>query len=1014
MSLSTLFFNSYVFSKNITFARVIDSTGDDQGLSVTCDSSGNVYFSGYYTGTPSIITQFGGTVDILPASTSTSAFVCKFNSSGVYQYSRIVDSAGADQGNCVACDSAGNMYLSGFYTGTPTIKDQGGNLLNSAVAPTSNVLPASTSAAVFVSKFDSSGTYQYSRIVDSAGYDAGQGVACDSSDNMYIAGRYAGTPTIKSQGGFSLGTLPASSVDAAFLCKFNSTGTYQYSRIVDGTGTELGYSVACDSSGNVYLGGYYVTAVPTVKDQTGAALTAAVAPLVSTLPAPSSECAFVSKFNSSGTYQYSRVIDGTGAERIFNITCDSSGNLYVAGYYGAGAATVKDQGGNSLTAAVAPLVSTLPAGTGNIAFVSKFNSSGTYQYSRIVESTGNELAWGVGCDPSGNMYFVGQYTGTTTVKDQGNATLATLPSVLGYTGFLVKFDSTGTYQTVRIVDASSDDRGYGVASDSSGNVYFSGYYNGTTPNIRNQAGTSLGTLPASAASTAAFLVKFDSTLNYQPTAQAYPTFTRIIDSAGNDAGEGVVCDSSGNMYIAGYYTGTPTIKDQSGTGIATLPAPASTAAFISKFNSSGTYQYSSVLDAATVDQALGVARDSSDNIYFSGYYRGTPTVYFVNSSNVSTVVATLPASAGGLDTAFVSKCNSSGTYQYSRIIESTGGDQGLSVACDPSDNMYVSGSYSGTPTIYSINSSNVSTAVATLRAAASTSAFVSKFNSSGTYQYSITVDTAGTDYGYGVACDSSGNMYLAGYYSGTPTIYSINSSNVSTAIATLPVSSGAAAFVSKFNSSGTYQYSQVVDATTNADSGLGVACDSSGNVYLAGYYNGSTVNIYFVNSSNVSSTSGTLPASTSTAAFVSKFNSSGTYQYSRIIDTAGADSGNGVACDSSGNMYLTGSYNGTPTIKDQAGTSLGTLPASSGAAAFLSKFNSSGTYQYSRIIDATTNSDVGNGVTCDSVGNVYLTGYYNGTTPPIKNEVGSTLGTLPTSATQAAFVCKFNSDGAYV
>ena len=67
--------------------------------------------------------------------------------------------------------------------------------------------------------------------------------------------------------------------------------------------------------------------------------------------------------------------------------------------------------------------------------------------------------------------------------------------------------------------------------------------------------------------------------------------------------------------------------------------------------------------------------------------------------------------------------------------------------------------------------------------------------------------------------------------------------------------------------------------------------------------------------------------------------------FTRIVDGAGNEIGYGVACDSSGNMYLAGSYQSTPTIKDQAGTSLGTLPASSGSnVAFVCKFDSSGNY----------------------------------------------------------------------
>jgi hypothetical protein len=500
---------------------------------------------------------------------------------------------------------------------------------------------------------------------------------------------------------------------------------------------------------------------------------------------------------------------------------------------------------------------------------------------------------------------------------------------------------------------------------------------------------------------------------------ATPQFARIIDGTGADEGRGVVTDSDGNVYIAGSYSSTPTIKDQSGTSIGTLPASAGeTVAFVSKFDSSGMYQYSRIVDGTGVDIGFSVTCDSSGNMYLAGSYIGTPTISAVNSSNVSTNIATLPASSGGR-AAFASKFDSSGTYQYSRIVDGTGVDiVRNSVTCDSSGNMYLAGYYNGTPTIKAVNSSNVSTNIATLPASGGERvAFVSKLDSSGTYQYSRIVD-ASNDLGYSVSCDSSGNMYLAGTYAGTPTIRAVNSSNVSTNIATLPASSGgtSAAFASKFDSSGMYQYSRIVDGT-GVDIGFSVTCDSSGNMYLAGYYNG-TPTIRAVNSSNVSTNIATLPASAGgIVAFVCKFDSSGTYQYSRIVDSTSNDEGAGVTCDSSGNMYLAGYYNGTPTIKavnsSNVSTNIATLPASGGGnVAFVSKFDSSGTYQYSRIVDS-TGADIGYSVTCDSTGNMYLVGTYAGT-PTIKDQSGTSLGTLPTSAgSSVAFLVKFDPDGNY-
>jgi hypothetical protein len=546
------------------------------------------------------------------------------------------------------------------------------------------------------------------------------------------------------------------------------------------------------------------------------------------------------------------------------------------------------------------------------------------------------------------LYLAGAYAGTPTIKAVNSSSVstdvATLPGGSG-SSFIIKFDQDGAYSpTVNvlsysiIVDSSSNDAGYSVSTDSSGNMYLAGAYAGT-PTITKQGGTPIATLPAST-TPAAFATKFDSNGNYQ--------YSIVIDSTGNEIGYSVTTDSSGNMYLAGYYNGTPTIKyvntSNVSTNVATLPASGGgTSAFVSKFDSNGNYQYSMVVPVL----GYSVATDSVGNMYLAGYYTGPATIQYVNSSNVSTSVATLPAT--GVAAAFVSKFDSSGTYLYSRIVDSSGTDYGRYVTTDLYGNMYLAGYYTGTPTIKYVNSSNVSTNVATLPGSGTgAAAFVSKFDSSGNYLYSRVIDSSGSDQSYSVTTDSSGNMYLAGIYNTTPTIKAVNTSNVSTSVATLPVSSGGTTeFCSKFDSSGNYLYSIVMDTSGTTESVNSVTTDPSGNMYISGYYY-STPTIYYVNTSNVSTSLATLPASSGAAgtysAFLSKFDSSGSYLYSRILDPGGTNVGYSVASDSSGNMYLAGAYAGTPSIENETGTVLGTLPTSTGTAAFITKFGPNGSY----------------------------------------------------------------------
>ena len=458
------------------YSRILDGVSDQEIRSVTCDSSGNMYIAGSYQGTPTIKDQDDVPLGTLPTAEFVAGCVSKFDSSGVYQYSRIIDSTGNDQVNSVTFDSSGNMYIAGFYEGTPTIYE----VMSGGVSTPVGTLPTAEFIAGFVCKFDSSGVYQYSRIIDGSGNDQVNSVTCDSSGNMYIAGFYQqGTPTIKDEDDVPLGTLPTPVGRTGFVCKFDNSGVYQYSRIIDGSGNDQVRGVACDSSGNMYIVGSYTEGTPTIKDEADVPL--------GTLPESISGAGFVSKFNSSGVYQYSRIIDGDSFifDEIISVTCDSSENVYIAGFY-SGGATIKDE--------VEFPLGTLPFVEGRGGFVSKFNSSGVYQYSRIIFLDFNDEITNVTCDSSGNVYFAGYYSGTPTIKDEAEVPLGTLPTASSFAGFISKFDNSGVYQYSRIIDSAGFNQVRGVACDSSGNMYIAGSYT-ETPTIKDQGNTSLGTLP---------------------------------------------------------------------------------------------------------------------------------------------------------------------------------------------------------------------------------------------------------------------------------------------------------------------------------------------------------------------------------------------------------------------------------------------------------------------------------------------------------------------------------------
>ena len=160
--------------------------------------------------------------------------------------------------------------------------------------------------------------------------------------------------------------------------------------------------------------------------------------------------------------------------------------------------------------------------------------------------------------------------------------------------------------------------------------------------------------------------------------------------------------------------------------------------------------------------------------------------------------------------------------------------------------------------------------------------FVVKYDSSGGKQWTqqLGTSTSNSTIAYGIATDSCGNVYVMGYTGGAL------DGNTSAGSSDL--------FVLKYNSSGARQWTQQLVSSAN-DQAKGIATDTIGNVYV-------TVVTYGALDGN------TMAGNTMDPDFfVVKYDSSGVKQWTKQLETSAVDFGEGIATDSSGNVYMTGS-----------------------------------------------------------------------------------------------------------
>jgi hypothetical protein len=428
-------------------------------------------------------------------------------------------------------------------------------------------------------------------------------------------------------------------------------------------------------------------------------------------------------------------------------------------------------------------------------------------------------------------------------------------------------------------------------------------------------------------------------------------YSTYLGGSGNDYGQAVAVDGSGNAYVTGNTTSTnfPTANPLQGTNRGTGFGDN---VFVTKINAGGSLLlYSTYLGGSNDDDGLGIAVDGSGNAYVTGQ---------ASSTNFPTASPLQGTYGGGAADAFVTKINASGSaLVYSTYLGGSGYDYAHSIAVDGSGNAYVTG------WTYSADFPTASPLQGAL--GGTVNAFVTKINAGGSAKvYSTYLGGSGTDWGTGIAVDGSGNAYVTGYTTST---------NFPTASPLQGTYGGGTydVFVTKINASGSALLYSTYLGGSGTDLGGAIAVDGSGNAYVTGY----TTSTDFKTVNPLQTFGGVDDA------FVTKINASGSALiYSTYLGGSGADYASGIAVDGSGNAYVTGGTASTdfPTASPLQGTYGG-----GSYDAFVTKINAGGSaLLYSTYLGG-SGLDVGQTIAVDGGGDVYVTGQTSSTNFPTAN-----------------------------
>jgi hypothetical protein len=366
---------------------------------------------------------------------------------------------------------------------------------------------------------------------------------------------------------------------------------------------DMAEAVAIDEAGNRYITGYFEGSI---DFEPGAGTTI--------LTSAGGRDIFVAKYSAAGNLIWAKSIGGTSDDRGTGIAVDA-GYVYVSGqFYQGGPITI---GGTTLTSAGGwdMLVMKMDRSDGSISWAKSYGTAGT-------ATNTQDIAYGIACDGSGNIYLTGIIgstingsNGTVISFDGIEITIAGQLDV-----FIAKLNSSGNAQWVKGIGGTSNAFSYAitVAGDY---IYTGGNFAGSNVDFNR------GSLPAftlSASGLDGFITKHNLDGNLQWAA-------KVGGTTGTDCITSLAIDAEHNVFSTGYFNGTNVSFGNS----VTLTS-SGTDAFVWKMNASGITQWATKMSSSGSVMGYGIAVNERGDIYTSGTFEGTDASFgndFILTSN---------------------------------------------------------------------------------------------------------------------------------------------------------------------------------------------------------------------------------------------------------------------------------------------------------------------------------------------------------------------------------------------
>lgn len=357
------------------------------------------------------------------------------------------------------------------------------------------------------------------------------------------------------------------------------------------------------------------------------------------------------------------------------------------------------------------------------------------------------------------------------------------------------------------------------------------------------------------------------------------------------AGRDMVIDSDGNSYTTGYFRGNTDFDPGSGTYMLN-GGPGGTDVFVLKLAANGSFVWARSFNGSITDDfAKAITIDSVGDIYVTGEFEGTV--------DFDPGVGVFNLTSEGAEDVFIVKLSSSGNLLWAKSFGGVSAELVFDIKMNNPNTLMLTGFYHDTVDF------DPGLSVYNLFSAGYQDAYLLKLNTNGDFQWAKSYGgSAGTDQLCSVDFDSDNNIYIGGYFKGTVDLdLGPDTLNYTT------VSSWQDLFVQKMDSSGNEIWTSVFHGQGSENIAT-IKHDPLGNVYFSGSTNAP---VDFDPGPGVV-TEPNIPTYSFDGFLVKLSDSLGDLVWVKMVTGQASQSSRDFDIDTLGNIFLTGSLDGTADL----------------------------------------------------------------------------------------------------